>query len=300
MLRFRVALAVVATILLTSDVLLPQQQHGQGISSFAPTFPFPIQGALAVSNSCSLTGIDPRRYHVSMCTGPSRTAGCCLPGVDAGIRDTLVEIANNGVPECRLASNHIIALVSEIQAWLCMPCSHNEPAYRFLLQDGDVHVGGLAPPNPDAEEGAHGWRVCRSFLYGPAPHESQGMWGGDGKKYDDCGLNLPSCNQASLVTFDTTSGNWTTEPSGDCDGFEFIIPSVEFANSAKPAEQLLLRLPSVLNDFTIFVVDETDPSYDPHNAPCLGSINGLSSYVGLSTPFMAIALVFTFLTFSGH
>lgn len=246
----------------------------------------PFVAVVAATNSCALTGISPRRYEVNLCTSYSLTEGCCLAGVDATVRSSLVGITNNGVAECQMASNHIMALMSDIRAWMCMPCSRNEPRYRFLLKDGDIHIGGLAPPNPAADPEAYGWRVCKSFLYGS--NRLQGVWGGDGSKYDNCGLNLPSCNQVSMVAYDSSTSSWTTEAAGSCSDSGYVIPSVAFGGSETPAEQILLRIPSAISDFTFFVVDETDPLYDSNTAPCLASVNGA---LGTSISFVVVGLM---------
>jgi hypothetical protein len=155
-----------------------------------------------------------------------------------------------------------------VREWLCMECDPKEPTYRFLTRQGDIHLGGTTEGDPTAETTDFTWRVCKSFVYGK--DGKGGLWGGDGKKYDDCGIKVQTnCEDAKQVYFVVSNNvtgegevvvseqpvlaGWDPYMCGD----SAITPSVEYSDLDEPAIAFMTAISPPSFDPPFVVIDDT-------------------------------------------
>lgn len=223
---------------------------------------------------------------------------CCLPATDANIRDAFEKITELGAG-CSRTKHSVKATYRELREFACLPCMREEPQYRYRTQIGDAHLpGGQNPPDSTAAATKYTWRVCRSFLYGF--DGKSGLWGGDGKKYDACGVKqMSSCTSQHQWGFDprlnSGAGGFVEsdqlvldlDPMAVC-GDNLIIPSVEFAEASDPAEQMLGLLAMEIPDFSFVVTNDSDPDFRFNETPCFHG--AASPLVAASTLLLLLAL----------
>jgi hypothetical protein len=217
---------------------------------------------------------------------------CCTPGNDAAAKDAFLTMVEAGAG-CSPSDHSVRAAYREVRDFICMGCHPHEPLFRFQASVGDEHVGGTVAPNPAASDDAFVWRVCGSWLYGL--DDNSGLWGGDGRKFDECGINLPTpCEGTPVMSFDSTTNTWVTGPSNaispdsDC-GTDIIFPRSEYgpyASSQKHAARMFLAaLPQWLPNFNFVVVNDTQYGFNHSATPCFRG-----NYVASATSF---AVAFT-------
>lgn len=201
---------------------------------------------------------------------------CCTPGNDALAKEKFFDFVDNG-PGCSPSDHHIRATYREIRDFICLGCDPREPQYRFLAINGDAHLpGGANQPDPAAAPTEFVWRVCASFLYGPDGRS--GLWGGDGGKYDKCGVNLRTpCSAHTLVGYDSVNQQFVDSGKGVLPadlfcGDDTVIPSSEYGMSAPnqraAAREFLSVLPQWLPDFRFVITNDSAPDFNYNATPC--------------------------------
>lgn len=182
---------------------------------------------------------------------------CCTPANDAAAKSKFQEFTDLG-PGCAPTDHKIRAAYREVHQFACLPCHPREPDFRVDKRVGDKHLpGGQIAPDPAAKAGDFVWRVCLSFVLGKEPAKKPGgLWGKDGKKFDMCGIR----------------------PKGPS-GVDFTIPSVAYAsdNLTQTAIDFVAELPSFLEGFGAYIVDDINRIVDYNATPCFlsaGKVEG--------------------------
>lgn len=200
---------------------------------------------------------------------------CCVPGTDLVAENAFYGMVSTGAG-CSPSDHKVRAINNEMRDFLCMPCDPNEPSYRFLTAVGDMAAGGVNGPSASAAPDDFTWRICASFLYGK--DDKSGLWGGDGSKFDQCGVLLQTGNATSA---------------------QMIFPRAEYGdvadNQHQAAQNFLSVLPMWLPGFSFVITDDiTNTSFNYTATPCFRGTNSASSkaiamavFVGLATLFAA-------------
>lgn len=189
---------------------------------------------------------------------------CCVPGNDLAAENAFYALVGTGAG-CSTSEHVVRATNNELRDFLCLGCDPKEPTYRYLGSKGDKDKGGVLDGDASLAPDQYVWRICASFLYGK--DNKTGLWGGDGSKFNRCGLQIPQ-NGSAVLTF----------------------PQAEYGLDA-PDQQTAAKLflsviPQWIPGFMYQVVDDTDPLYNWTAAPCF---RGTNAAMGHATLFVVLA-----------
>jgi hypothetical protein len=192
---------------------------------------------------------------------------CCTPANDADAKAAFVAFTSLG-SGCAPADHRIRSAYREVRRFSCLACDPKEPRYRVSSLLGDTGAGGTIAADPAARPGDFVWRICLSFFFGK--DGKSGLWGGDGRKFDACGIRAPA-------------GSATT----------FSLPSVAFAGMAQAdlAAAFVQQLPTILANFSAVVVNDSDPNFNYTNTPCFARAAPLSASCVLQLLVLALCAV---------
>ena len=234
---------------------------------------------------------------------------CCNPGHDQAASGAFFGMLAAG-PGCAPMNQKVRATYREARELLCMPCDPLEPRFRVRRNIGDAHLGGSIAADPTAAENAFTWRICLSFVFGK-PNDVGGLWGLDGSKYDDCGMQVQNdCNSRTQVTVNPATGalvdtGVSVAPDGISCGATFVVPSTEFANETETGtdaqmssmQRFVSKMPHWMQtpDFTF--VDDLAARFVWNNTPCFGrrapdgfvETAGVTSISSLTALILAVA-----------
>lgn len=257
-----------------------------------------IAFAEIATNHCIATGMLPNKhFHLRFCGESYPHQRCCSSSTDTQNRESYVALTSTDAATCGPSSPASHKAMKEIRDFLCLPCDPHEPSYRYKQFDGDLHLGGQAPPNPDADPEEWAWRICKTFIFGK--DGKSGMWGADGSKFNECGYSAAQCKNAAYLEYDENSSTWIRNFPETCTfpaDSGPVFPSLFYSGTElQKAAQVLQDAWSAVNNFAFYVVDDQHPSYSYDEAPCFGRnyspLNGHS----LSIHLLVIATLGLFL-----
>lgn len=225
---------------------------------------------------------------------------CCTPGNDALAMEKFFILMDIG-PGCSPSEHNVRSTYFEVRDYMCMGCHPEEPTFRYSERQGDAHLpGGTHGPNVNASEDSFVHRICASFLYGTGD-ETRGLWGGDGGKFDDCGINMPApCSDFRQVGYDGVAKSFVESDTAvgpldiDCGG-DVLFPRNEYGaeapNQRAAARAFLAALPQWIPDFKFVVVNDSATDFNYSATPCFrGSFDSPARAV-LQLGGMAVAWV---------
>merc|ERR1719333_1029036 len=201
---------------------------------------------------------------------------CCTPGNDALALEKFFILMDIG-PGCSPSEHSVRATYTEVRDYMCLGCHPDEPKFRYSERQGDAHLpGGTNAPNVNASADSFVHRICASFLYGK--DGTKGLWGGNGSKFDACGINMPApCSDFRQVGYDGVSKQFVTSETAvgpldiDCGG-DVVFPSNEYGADASDqraaARAFIAALPQWLPDFKFVVVNDSAPNFNYTATPC--------------------------------
>lgn len=226
-----------------------------------------------MTNSCYATGGQPNSFfHLPFCGEVYSGKRCCPSQVDLQNRETYMTLTMSDSATCGPADPVVYRSMSEIRHFMCLPCDPQEPTFRYLQRDGDLHLGGQAPPNDEADPDEWGWRICQSFIFGK--DRKSGLWGVDGDKFNKCGYSAVDCKNVVFLEYDNETESWLRHFPGPCDFINddtAIFPGRFYDGTELQKAALVLQdVWSAVDDFAFYFIDDYDPSYRFEDAPCFG------------------------------
>ena len=219
---------------------------------------------------------------------------CCTPGNDALAKDKFYQLLDIG-PGCAPSDHWVRATYAELRDFFCMGCHPSEPKYRFQTLVGDAHLGGENAPDLTVGSDDFTWRICASWLYDK-------VWGADGSKFDQCGINLRTpCSDHTQVGYDPSTGNFVASsvsvlPEDLFCGDDTVIPSSEYGipnenDSQAAARAFLSILPQWLPDFKFVVVNDSAVGFNYTLTPCFGYASGATRWSGMGVAIASVLLL---------
>lgn len=170
---------------------------------------------------------------------------CCTPANDAAAKDAFQTFTALGAG-CAPTDHRMRRAYREVRQFACLGCDPREPEYREWK----------------ADENTYKWKVCLSFFFGK--DGKSGLWRGDGKRFDECGVKGP----------------------------DFLVPSVAFGNitdKMEVAAQFGAILPTFLSGFAIEIVNDTIEADGPFN--CFASAGYVSITASLATALLLLFIM---------
>eukprot|EP00755_Sulcionema_specki_P001813 Sspe_Gene.117540::Locus_109054_Transcript_1_1_Confidence_1.000_Length_932::g.117540::m.117540 len=218
-------------------------------------------------DECTSSTKPPHNAYNDFCHQYSHT--CCLQGADERAHIMFANLMDLGL-HCSYAKTDIIEQYRELREWFCLACDPMEPEYRFRTALGDP--ANNIPPIVDSPH-VFTWRICKSFV--------RRMWGGDGKRYDTCGVKTenPCSDGKQVASFPSGVAlsqkrmltGWNPYQCGD----NLVIPSKFYQGHwEQAATEFLAALPPPNFEdagFRFVVVDDAvGTNFDRKLTPCFG------------------------------